>query len=169
MAADEPKQITFSYEYGVDIKTGPGDTEEDWQRVRFISEVDPQVESKEIDAATYDDLGADHPIKVGEKPVLSFYIQAHRVASGAFTKEVKALQAACAPDATGEKATVVVRYYDKPASGSPDPDEAYKLKGTVSMQRAAKGNAEIGGWNVTITGQGPREKIANPAPPGVGG
>lgn len=169
MAADDPKQISFSYEYGVDIKTGPGDTEGDWQRVRFISEVDPQVESKEIDAATYDDLGADHPIKVGEKATLSFYIQAHRTESGAFLKEVKALQAAAAPDATGEKSSITVRYYDKPASGNPDPDEAYKLKGTVSLQRAAKGNAEIGGWNVTINGQGPREKIANPATPGVGG
>ena len=159
-AATEPTQYGFSYEYGVDIY----DEElSNWRPIRFISSVNPTVSPKEVDAATYDDKGADHPVRVGETPSLSFYVQMHRMASGKFLPEVEALLAATRPDAVGSLGVVKVRYYDKPVSGVPNPDEAYMLTATVSAERAATGNAELSGWNFTLNGQGARKSIANPA------
>ena len=158
-AAEVTTQYGFSYEYGVDIKL-----ENRWQPIRFISSVNPTVSPKEVDAATYDDNGADHPVRVGETPSLSFYVQMHRLNNGKFLPEVEALLAATRPDAVGADGTVKVRYYDKPVSGASNPDEAYELIATVSAERAATGNAELGGWNFTLNGQGQRKKITNPAP-----
>lgn len=155
----EPTQYGFSYEYGVDIQI-----ENRWQPIRFISSVNPTVSPKEVDAATYDDNGADHPVRVGETPSLSFYVQMHRLNTGKFLPEVEALLAATRPDAVGAGGTVKVRYYDKPVSGASNPDEAYELTATVSAERAATGNAELGGWNFTLNGQGRRKKITNPTP-----
>ena len=158
-ATTELTQYGFSYEYGVDIELG-----NKWQPIRFISSVNPTVSPKEVDAATYDDNGADHPVRVGETPSLSFYVQMHRLNNGKFLPEVEALLAATRPDAVGAGGTVKVRYYDKPVAGASNPDEAYELTATVSAERAATGNAELGGWNFTLNGQGQRKKITNPAP-----
>ena len=158
-AVTEVTQYGFSYEYGVDIQI-----ENRWQPIRFISSVNPTVSPKEVDAATYDDNGADHPVRVGETPSLSFYVQMHRLNNGKFLPEVETLLAATRPDAVGANGTVKVRYYDKPVSGASNPDEAYELIATVSAERAATGNAELGGWNFTLNGQGQRKKITNPAP-----
>ena len=159
-AATGRTQYGFSYEYGVDIKIS-----DEWQPIRFISSVNPTVSPKEVDAATYDDKGADHPVRVGETPSLSFYVQMHRLESGKFLPEVEALLAATRPDAVGSLGVVKVRYYDKPVNSLPNPDEAYELTATVSAERAATGNAELGGWNFTLNGQGPRVKVSNPAKP----
>ncbi|WP_299061648.1 phage tail tube protein [uncultured Actinomyces sp.] len=161
-ATTEPTQYGFSYEYGVDIKIS-----NEWLPIRFISSVNPTVSPKEVDAATYDDKGADHPVRVGETPSLSFYVQMHRLASGKFLPEVEALLAATRPDAVGSLGVVRVRYYDKPVNSLPNPNEAYELTATVSAERAATGNAELSGWNFTLNGQGPRVKIPNPAMPAV--
>ena len=155
----EPTQYGFSYEYGVDIKIS-----NEWKPIRFISSVNPTVSPKDVDAATYDDNGADHPVRVGETPSLSFYVQMHRLASGKFLPEVEALLAATRPDAVGSLGAVQVRYYDKPVKGKPNPDEAYELIATVSAERASTANSELGGWNFTLNGQGSRIKITNPAP-----
>ncbi|RTE47891.1 hypothetical protein [Actinobaculum sp. 352] len=157
---------TFSYEYGVDIKLTDGS----WQPIRFISAVQPTVSAKELDGATYDDKGADHPVKVGETASLTFNVQGHRLADGAYLPEVEALLAANEPDATGTKATVTVRYYDKPAAGTANPNDAYELDATVNaFARQNTDNASLGGWTVTLNGQGPRRKITNPAAtPGTG-
>ena len=156
----EPTQYGFSYEYGVDIWIA-----DKWQPIRFVSSVNPTVSPKEVDAATYDDNGADHPVRVGETPSLSFYVQMHRLANGNFLPEVEALLAATRPDAVGSLGVVKVRYYDKPVSGRPNEGEAYELTATVSAERAATGNAELSGWNFTLNGQGPRKPITNPAKP----
>lgn len=160
-AATESTQYGFSYEYGVDIYDGG---EEKWRPIRFISSVNPTVSPKEVDAATYDDNGADHPVRVGETPSLSFYVQMHRLTDGQFLPEVEQLLAATRPDAVGSLGVVKVRYYDKPVNHNPNPQEAYELIATVSAERAATGNAELSGWNFTLNGQGARKTIVNPAP-----
>lgn len=153
----ESTQYGFSYEYGVDIWIT-----DKWQPIRFISSVNPAVSAKEVDAATYDDNGADHPVRVGETPSLSFYVQMHRLANGNFLPEVEALLAATRPNAVGSLGVVKVRYYDKPVNHNPNPQEAYELTATVSAERAATGNAELSGWNFTLNGQGARKSITNP-------
>jgi hypothetical protein len=152
-------EFGFSYEYGVDIKTGT----DAWAPIRFISAVDPQVTPITQDAATYDDKGAPNAVKSSESWTLGFTIQQHRLASGEYLPEVEALLALTKPDAVGQLATGTFRWYDKPASGTPHPDEAYEGDGTVTMARQQTGNDQIGGWTVTITGQGRRREIDNPA------
>lgn len=156
----ESTQYGFSYEYGVDIYDAVSNG---WRPIRFISSVNPTVSPKEVDAATYDDNGADHPVRVGETPSLSFYVQMHRLNTGNFLPEVEALLAATRPDAVGSLGAVKVRYYDKPVKGKPNAREAYEFNATVSAERAATGNSELSGWNFTLNGQGARTKITNPA------
>lgn len=159
---ETPTDIGFSYELGVDINLGTPD-EPQWQNVRYAKSIAPTAEDKTVDAQTYDDCGADHPVKVGESWRLEMHVQGHRLADGQYLPEIEKLLTACSPDATGEGATVHLRWYDKPAGGkTPNPTDAYQGKGTVSVARAATGTAEEAGWNFTITGQGPRQKIANP-------
>lgn len=155
-------EFGFSYEYGVDVKTG----EDEWTPIRFISAVDPQTSPVTQDAATYDDLGAPNQVKTSESWTLSFTVQQHRVTAGTFLPEVEALLALAKPTATGNLATGTFRWYDKPASGTPHPDEAYEGDGTVQINRAQTGNDGIGSWSVTVTGQGRRRQLAtNPATP----
>lgn len=154
--------FAYSYEYSVDINLGTHDTPQ-WQQIRFISAVNPQVSSVTKDGATYDDMGAPHPVKTGESWTLDFTVQARRQANGQFLPEVEALLEATRPDAVGELATREFRWYDDPRGGAtPNPDEAYQGVGEVQMTRQNTGNDDLGGWSVTVTGQGRRQHIANP-------
>ena len=152
-------EFGFSYEYAVDVKTG-ADT---WQTVRFISAVDPQVSPVTEDAATYDDNGAPNSVKLSESWTLGFTIQQHRNADGTYLPEVEAIMALTEPGAVGNAATGTFRWYDDPTTGTPNPDEAFEGDGTVAVTRGNTGNSGIGSWSVTVTGQGRRRKIPNPA------
>lgn len=154
-------EVGFSYEYGVDIDTSSTSTPA-WQPVRFAKVIAPTRTPKSTDGATYDDKGADHPIITGESWELQITIQQHRLADGKYLPEIETLKAATEPDSAGQKASVHLRWYDKPASGTANANDAYEGRGTVSMQRANTGVNEEGGWTFTITGQGPRVKITNP-------
>lgn len=152
----------FSYEYGVDINLGTTDTPQ-WQQIRFISAVDPQVSEVTKDGQTYDDHGAPHPVKTGESWTLAFTIQAHRKADGSFLEEVEHLLDATRPDATGDSAVREFRWYDLPYGGAPNVNEAYQGRGTVQVTRQNTANDDLAGWSVTVTGIGRREQIENPA------
>ena len=146
--------LGFSYEYGVDVKI-----DDAWQPIRFASNINPVTTKKEIDAATYDDQGDDHPVVVGETTQLDLFVQQHRLSDGTYMPEVEALLAAF-KDGTA----VPIRWYDKPKTGTPNPDDAWQAEATVTgMPRAQVGNAEVGGWNVSLKTQGPRTQIDNPA------
>lgn len=153
----EDGQYGFSYEYGVDIEIAG-----QWTPIRRITAVDPQDQPVTVEAGTYDDLGSPNAPKIGESWTLAFQVQQQRLPEGKFTPEVEALLAYTHPDAVGNLAVATVRWYDKPAEGEPNPDHAFQGRGTVQMTRAQTGNAEIGAWSVTITGQGRRTQISNP-------
>lgn len=76
--------------------------------------------------------------------------------------EVEALLALAAPDAVGSRATGSFRWYDKPAEGEPNADDAFEGDATVQINRGETGNDGIGGWSVTLTGRGRRRAIENP-------
>lgn len=154
----------FSYEHAVDIDTSTDGTPT-WQQVRYISNVNPQRTPVTQSAQTYDDLGAPNDVVVSESWTLGFDVQTHRdPTTGAYMPEVEALMRVATPDATGNKASIGVRWYDNPASGKPNPDDAFQGQGTVTINRGATGaDGAIGVWNITITGRGRRVKIANPA------
>lgn len=155
-------EVGFSYELGIDIDLGT-ESEPKWQPVRFCKAIAPAASAKEIDGQTYDDFGADHPIKVGESWNVSLNVQQHRLANGQYLPEVESMMSAARPDAVGDKATRRFRVYDKPADGqAANPTDAFMGVGTVSVSRAQTGTAEEGGWNFEIKGQGPRIPITNP-------
>ena len=166
--ADEETEFGFSYEYGVDINLGDSETP-DWQPIRFISAVDPQVTPVTEDAATYDDLGASNEVRTSESWTLSFTIQQHRLEDGTYMPEVEALLALTAPDAVGNAATGNFRWYDKPAAGDPNEDDAFEGDATVQINRGETGNTGIGGWSITLTGRGRRRQIENPLIVSAGG
>lgn len=160
--SETPTEFGFSYEYGIDINVGTSEIPE-WQPFRFISAVAPQVSPVTQPAQTYDDNGAPNNVKTAESWTLAFTIQQHRTpVTGEYLPEVEALLALVAPDAVGRLATGNFRWYDKPAVGEANPDDAFEGNATVEMNRGETGNDGIGGWSVTLTGQGRRTQIANP-------
>lgn len=160
----ETTELGFSYEHSVDINVGTPSVPV-WQNIRFITAVDPQVTPVTQDAATYDDDGAPNLSKTSESWTLAFGVQMHRLTSGAYLPEVEALLSYTLPTATGNAAIAHLRWYDDPAGLDvvPNPNDAFEGVGTVAMVRNNTANDGIGGWNVTITGQGRRTKIDNPA------
>lgn len=156
-------EIGFSYEYAVDVNLALPGQPDNWQNIRFISAVDPQVTSVTQDGATYDDNGAPHPIKTSESWTLGFTVQAHRLPDGTYLPELERILALAGPEAVGNAASGVFRWYDDPVGAEPNPDEAYQGTGTVAVTRQNTGNDQIGGWTVTVTGQGRRQRIANPS------
>lgn len=166
---DVARQAAYSYEYGVAINTGTAAAPA-WSPIRFISGVDPARTPKTQDAATYDDMGADNAPVVGESWTLQFTVQQQRTADGAFLAEVEALMKLTKPTAIGTAASGEFLWYDKPsdATAKPNPTEAFRGVGTVDIKRGNTGNADIGVFNVTITGQGPRKQVVNPYDPATG-
>lgn len=156
--------FAYSYEYAVDINTGTI-ASPTWQTIRFASAINPQTSDVTKDAATYDDNGAPHPVKTSESWTLSFTVQAQRLqdGSGLYLPEVEAMLAATLPTSTGVNASRQFRWYDDPAVGTPNPNVAFSGIGTVKMDRLTTGNDDIGGWTVTVTGQGRRTQITNPS------
>ncbi len=157
--------LGFSYEYGVDIDTAynaASPVAPVWQSIRRISAVNPQTSPVVNTAQTYDDFGAPNDQKASESWTLSFTVQVNRLASGLYVPEVEALKAYTEPDAIGSLSIAHLRWYDKPANGTPNANEAYEGFGSVTLTRDANGNADTGAWGVTITGQGKRVKITNP-------
>lgn len=154
-------EFGFAYEYALDINLGT-ELVPNWQQIRFNSGIDPQVTTLTEDGATYDDKGSPHPVRTGESWIINTTIQQHRLSTGDYLPEVEALKALTEPDARGSAAVGHFRWYDNPASGEPNEDDAYEGRGTVQINRGQTGNTGIGAWSVTITGQGPRTQITNP-------
>lgn len=169
--SDTAADFTYSYEYGVCVDDGTGsDGAHNWLPIRFISAVDPSRSPKTKDAATYDDKGADNAPVVGESWTLSFTVQGHRSSTGGYLAEVERLMDLASPTATGSKATGSFLWFDKPANATAKANakEAFIGTGTVDIKRQNTDNDSIGGFTVTITGQGPREPITNPYDPTSG-
>lgn len=161
MSTPAVENLSFSYEYAVDINLGTK-AEPIWQQIRGISAVAPDAPPVTVDAATYDDKGAPNAPKVSESWTLGFTVQGRRLESGLYRPEVEKLLELHGPESVGDAAAGHFRWYDNPATGAPNENDAFEGEGTVQVTRATTGNAEVGGWSVTITGQGRRRRITNP-------
>lgn len=164
----DPASITpsFSTDMAVDIDISDGTGEPVYQRCRFITDLSPDSDPVQMDAATYEDRGSPNMKKSGESWTLSFKIQAwHKKEDGSYLPELDKLLEASAPDSPGE---VAVRWYDwpDPARRQPNVKLAYAGVGTVKLTRATTGkDGEFNMWQVEITGQGARAKIKHPDAP----
>lgn len=152
-------EFGFSYEYGLDIYDA---TSEAWLPFRFPTGINPQVTPVTTDAATYDDLGSPNEAKLSESWTADATVQQHRLADGSYLPEVEVLLALTKPDAVGNAAVGRFRWYDKPAAGPANPDDAYEGLATVTVNRGNTDNQGVGSWTVTLTGKGRRIQIENP-------
>lgn len=151
--------LGLSYELDADINLGgPKTLPANWQQIRFTSAIAPSHTATLQDIATYDDEGATNQAKIGEAASLAFTVQARRNPDGTFLPEVQALIDAAKPGTRGNQASVEVRYYDSKGA-----DYAFQGVFAVQIDRGATGNAEVGSWAITLTGQGPVKVIPNPA------
>lgn len=162
MSTPAIEELAFSYELAVDIALSGEGEETLWQQIRGISAVAPTAPGVTFDAATYDNKGAPNAVKVSEAPTLSFTVQGRRLESGLYRPEVEKLLELAGPDAVGEAAVGKFRYYDNPQSGTPNPNDAYEIDGTVEVTRQNTGPADVATWAITVTGKGRRRQIANP-------
>ncbi len=152
-----------SFEYGIDVNLGTSSSPE-WQPIRRISGFNPTPTPTTQDAQTYDDLGAQNSDVTGWSFSIAFNVQVNRSTStGLYLPEIEALLARTKPSAKGEAAVVEVRWYHKPETGTPNPDDAGRGVATVATTRQNTGpNGEIEVLSVTLTGKGPYTEISNP-------
>lgn len=155
--------LGHSYEYGLDVNLGTPESPQ-WQTFRRISDFQPNVTPVTQDAATYDDFGSPNADKTGESWALTYSALVNRSATtGLYTPEIEAVLAKTKPSAKGNAAILHVRYYHKPESGAPNPDDAFEGYATVGVQRANTGaDGAVEKFTITLTGKGPREEIENP-------
>ena len=147
---------TFSYEYGVDVNTGTTASPV-WTPFKAPTGIDPQVTPVTTDRASYDDLGSPN-----ESWTLGFSALAFRGSDGTYQPEIEKLMALTAPDVVGQAAVGHFRWYDKPATGTPNENDAFEGFATVTLNRGSTDNASGGSWSVTLTGKGRRKQIVNP-------
>lgn len=152
-----------SFEYGIDVNLGTFASPV-WQPCRRISGFSVTPTPITADAATYDDLGSPNSDVTGWSFAGAFTIQVNRsVTTGLYLPEVEAIIARTKPTATGEAAVLDVRWYHKPATGEPNPDDAGRGLATVATGRVNTGpGGEIEAMAVTLTGKGAYEEIPNP-------
>jgi hypothetical protein len=152
-----------SYEYGLEVNIGTTESPV-WVKFRriFGFSVTPTPTTQE--AQTYDDLGAVNSEVTGWSWTAAFSSYVNRSEStGAYLEEVEALRQRTLPSAKGEAAKIEVRWYHKPETGAPNPDDAGQGIATVSYTRSntgAEGSNELWAW--TLTGVGAYEEITNP-------
>lgn len=159
-----PADVTLgqSFERGLDINLGTTGAPS-WQPIRRISAWAPTYPATTQEAGTYDDLGADNSEITGRSFATSFTVQGNRyLTTGLYLPELEKILAAA--KATGAAAVAEVRWYHKPAEGTPHPTDAAQGFVTVEATRQNTGNAEIDVYNVSLTGKGKFIPIANPFP-----
>jgi len=152
-----------SYEYGCDINVGTFDVKV-WQPFRRISGFQPSPTPQTQDAQTYDDLGAANSDVTGWSVNLAFNAQVNRsVTTGKYLPEIEAVLDRTGTGAVGEAAVLEARWYHKPGTGTPNPDDAGQGFFTANATRQNTGpNGEIEVLAITLTGKGEYEKIVNP-------
>jgi len=153
--------VGFSYEYGVDINLGT-EGAPNWQTIRRPSDIAPTAVPITKDMSSYDDFGAPNDGKISESWALGFSVLVNRLSSGLYPPEFEKLKAYTEPNAVGDLSVAQVRWYDKPYAGTPNPNDAYSGFATVTIDRGATANADVGSWKITLTGKGKRTQITNP-------
>ncbi len=156
-------ELGKSFEYGLDVNIGTY-ASPIWIPFRRIFNFLFTPTPKTQDSATYDDKGSSASEVTGWDWTLAFSSQVNRSAStGQYLPEVEALRQRTLPAAVGVSAEIDVRWYHKPANGTPNPVDAGRGFATVTYARQNTGpDGTVEVWNWTLTGVGSFVPIANP-------
>ncbi|MDT3331403.1 IPT/TIG domain-containing protein [Microbacterium sp. KSW-18] len=149
-----------SYEHGIDINLGTY-ASPSWQPVRRMSGWAPTFPKVTTDVTTYDDRGATNEEVTGRGFAADFTVQGNRsTTTGLYLPELEAIVAAAR--AKGEGAVLDIRFYHKPETGTPSPNDAGRAQVTVESSRQNTGNAETETFAISLAGKGEYEPIENP-------
>ncbi len=149
-----------SFEYGMDVNLGTYDVPV-WQAVRRMSAWAPTYPKTTESTTSYDDLGAPNEDVTGRGFATAFTVQGNRsTATGLYLPEIEAILSAA--KSKGEAAVLDIRWYHKPESGTPNPNDAGRAFVTVEATRQNTGDAQNEIFSVSLAGKGEFEKIANP-------
>ncbi|GGO54106.1 phage tail tube protein [Streptomyces lasiicapitis] len=155
-------ETALARRYRLELNTGT-DTAPVWSLVPGVQEFAPEVEPTQQKSTTYDDEGwADSTVTE-----LAWSIEAkvaHRChpTTRAFNAAQEKLR--LAGENFGSASRVHVRYYDREGR-----DEAYEGYALVTWEPDGGAADDLDTVKVTLTGKGPRKKIANPVAPPAGG
>jgi hypothetical protein len=144
-----------SFEWMWDINTGTDETPT-WLNVPDITGLTPTPTPTMVPSTTYANKGNTSQTKVGESFTLAVQIKGVKDSTGEFQPELIALIEHA--DAKGDANTVGYRYYHATSAVL-----AYQGTAAVDWTRTNTDNASIEMFSFVLTGQGSREKIANPA------
>lgn len=149
-----------SYEWGLDVNLGTS-AAPNWQSVRRMSAFAPTFPKTTEPNTSYDDLGAPNEAVTGRGFAAAFTVQGNRSqTTGLLLPELEAIVAAA--KAKGAAAVLEVRWYHKPETGTPSPNEAGQALVTVEATRQNTGDAQNEVYSVSFTGKGTFDPIANP-------
>jgi hypothetical protein len=152
-----------TYEHLIDIWDASVDNDPDpdgaFITIRRADQIVPTMTPVLDNAQTNDDLGSVNQDVSAWNWTLAFrVIPARNTTTQALVAEYAILDAAYG-DAIGADATVRVRWYNAPKTGTVgDPEGAWEGVGTVAKTLVADGQTER--WAVTITGQGLATRLA---------
>lgn len=153
--------LGFSYELQIDVDKDFSDVSPtgvpDWYQLAFITNVDDPNDKTMQDKATYKNKGAVAQTITGESWSLTFAHQMQRTTGGLFIPTLAILVEASKFGKRNKKGQVHVRWYDTEGA-----NYAFEGVGYVTRARQNTGNADIGGFNFTITGDGAATAITNP-------
>jgi len=146
-----------TFEWLLDINTGTRETPV-WTNLPDITGVNPTGAPKLKDVTTYANKGNTAQRKVGEDFTFAFAVLGIRDDTGEFqAADIALIEAA---DAIGEDNVVGYRYYH-----ATSPSLAYEGTAAVQWNRQNTGNDDPEFFAFTLTGQGDRARITNPAIP----
>lgn len=153
---DEQLVSTLARKFRVEVDTSP-DASGTWIPVRAIGELKPNVDTTLEDDSDYDSDGWQSQAKTGMAWTLETkLVRKAGLTSGNYDPGQEVLRAAA--NSFGAAGTVHVRWFDR--QGGP---EAYEGFATVSWAPDGGGSTALDTVTVTLTGQGRRNDIANPA------
>ncbi len=151
-----------SYEFKLDVAplvSAP--TEPSWLVCPDITTLQPNPQPKTADGGTYAHRGQDAPVGMGEAFTLGYDAKVIRNSEGKvapFMALLLAASNASLPGGDPSKKVIMARVYHEWIE-----ELAWQLSAEVSFQRKSTGNADVEFFSFTLTGQGDRKVIANPA------
>jgi len=128
--------------------------------IRRADQIVPTMTPVLDNAQTNDDLGAANADVSAWSWTLAFRVIPARLASTQELVDEYAILNAAFGDAIGTAATVKVRWYNAPKTGTVgDPEGAWEGVGTVNIAPVDDGSLER--WAITITGQGLATRLSS--------
>lgn len=154
---------TLARKFKVDVMAGSNDpTTGTWTPVRGIQELTPAKEDNLEDDSDYDSDGWTSQVRTGQS--WSLELKVARKAEGGTVYDPGQEIIRTASDQFGVDGTVLVRWYNRDGGA-----EAYQGRAIAGFTDDGGSTTALSTATLTLTGNGARTKITNPATPDTQG